>query len=123
MPHYARSGDHGLDRGEFVESASVDPHAGQTYLNKPIWTPDEAGANLNRSGYDWYTNNHGVLDDGVLNFAFYTSRADLFETGYINDAGTAAYSEYFSFLAFTPAQRDAARCARPGCGPADAAGR
>ncbi len=109
LPHEARSGDKGLDRGEFVESASVDPHAGQTYLNKPIWTPDEAAANLNRTGYDWYTNNYGVLDDGVLNFAFYNSRADLFQTGYINDAGTSAFSEYFSFLAFTPAQRDAAR--------------
>ncbi len=110
IDHEGRSGDHPrFDRGEFVSAASIDPLAGGTYNDKPIWSSDEAAAYLNRTGYDWYTNSGGVLDDGVLNFAFFNSQSDFFETGYINDSFTVAFSEYFSFSAFTPAQRDAAR--------------
>lgn len=110
LPHDARSGEHyNVDRGEYVQSISIDPYAGGTYNNKPIWTPDEAGAYLNRTGYDWYTNNGDVLDDGILNFAFFNTQEDFFETGYINDTFTQAFSEYFDFQAMTPAQREAAR--------------
>lgn len=110
LPHDARSGEHySYDRGEYVQSASVDPYAGGTYNDKPIWTADEAGAYLNRTGYDWYTDNGGVLDDGILNFAFFNTQEDFYETGYINDSFTQAFSEFFDFQAMTPAQRDAAR--------------
>lgn len=110
LPDDARSGElFTYDRGEYVEYISIDPEAGGTYRDIPIWTPQEAAAYLNRSGYDWYTNSLGVLDDGVLNFAFFNSQDDFFETGYINDSFTVAFSEYFDFSAFTPAQRDAAR--------------
>lgn len=110
LPHDARSGEHfSYDRGEYVQSASIDPYAGGTYNDKPIWTADQAGAYLNRTGYDWYTDNGGVLDDGVLNFAFFNSQDDFIGTGYINDSFTVAFSEYFDFQAMTPEQRDAAR--------------
>lgn len=110
LPHDARSGGHySYDRGEFVLSASIDPDAGGTYNNKPIWTADEAGAYLHRAGYDWYTDNGGVLDDGVLTFAFFNTQEDFFETGYINDSFTVAFSEFFDFQAMTPEQREVAR--------------
>lgn len=107
-----RSGEDGLhDRGEAVGTASfsLDPFAGQTYGDKPIWDVPTISENLNRSEWDWYTNNKGVLDDGVLNFAFWNSTDDFFGTGYINDTETIAYSEFFYFEAMNEAQRAASR--------------
>lgn len=107
-----RSGEDGLhDRGEAVGTASfsLDPFAGQTYADKPIWDVPTIAENLNRSEWDWYTNNNGVLNDGVLNFAFWNSADDFFGTGYINDTETIAYNEFFYFEAMNDTQRTAAR--------------
>lgn len=98
--------------GEFTidtSAASLDPDAGGTYGDKPIWDVNSISDNLNRTGYDWYTNNGTVLDDGVINFGFWNSQDDFFGSGYINDDFTIAFSEFFDFQAFTPEQRDAAR--------------
>lgn len=105
-------GAHGVerfDRGESVEYISLDPFAGGTYADKPIWDVPTIAENLNRSGWDWYTNFDGQLDDGVLNFAFFNTQADFFDTGYINDNFTIAFSEFFDFQAMTPEQRTASR--------------
>jgi Ca2+-binding RTX toxin-like protein len=98
-------------RGEFVVSDSLDPRAGGTANNLPIWTVTEIVANANRTGYNWNVNNGGVLDDRTLNFSFFNSQDDFFGTGYINEAETIAFNEFFSFEAFTPEQRVAARSA------------
>ena len=69
-------------------AASADPNAGSDADNgKPIWDVPTINENANRSGYDWYTNNYGELDDGVLNFGFWTL-PDLFNSYYVNEAGT-----------------------------------
>ena len=106
----ARS-DHGggfvrFDRGE---AFSLDPQAGGTANDKPIWNLDQIEANLNCTGWDWYTNNYGELDDGTvsLNFGFFADPEDLYPD-YVNDQLTAAFSEYFYFTPFNPAQIAAA---------------
>jgi hypothetical protein len=100
-----------VDRGEYFNAFSLDPQAGGTANNKPIYTIDQITANANRTGYDWYVNNGNVLADGILNFSFFNSQDDFFGTGYLNETQTVAFSEFFYFQAFTPAQRVAARAA------------
>lgn len=98
--------------GEDVSIAfSLDPFAGGTFGTKPIWDVPTINANLNRTGFDWYTNNGTVLADNVLNFGFWNTQNDFFGTGYINDDFDTAFSEFFDFQALNPAQRDAARFA------------
>ena len=100
------------DRGENVEMLSLDPFAGFTYAGKPIWTVPQISANLNRSNYDWYTNNYGELDDGVLNFGFWNSIRELQNSYYVNTDGTIAFNEAYyrrDFSAFTDDQRVMAR--------------
>ena len=109
LPHNALEINERADRGEFVADLSLDPFAGSYYGTKPIWTVEDISANLNRTGYDWYTDNEGALDDNTLNFAFFNVRSDFNTTGYINDSFTVAFSEYFGFVAFTAGQRVAAR--------------
>lgn len=94
------------------EDASLDPKAGGTYRDKPIWDVDTIAENLNRSGYDWYTNNYGELDDGVLNFGFWLNIQELNNSYYVNETGTIAFNEaYYSgdFSPFNAAQQDVAR--------------
>ncbi len=100
-----------VDRGEYFDAFSLDPQAGGTANNKPIYTVDQIAANANRTGYSWYLNNGNVLADGILNFSFFNSQDDFFGTGYLNETQTVAFSEFFSFQAFTPEQRVAARAA------------
>ncbi len=118
-----RSDDTGLhDRGEPVNpTGSLDPYAGDTYRDKPIWDLDQITANLNRTEWDWYTNNPGVLGktDTTINFGFWNTQDDFFGTGYISDDETSAFNEFFYFGgpytgdavngAFSAAQRTAAR--------------
>lgn len=87
---------------------SLDPKAdGGTYRGKDIFNLDEITANLNRTGNDWYTNNYGELDDGVLNFGFWKNIEELNNSYYVNETGTIAFNEaYYSgdFSAFNPEQ-------------------
>jgi hypothetical protein len=93
----------GYDDGGPV-SASLDPKAGTTYANKPIWNVDQIDANFNRSGYDWYTNNYGELQDGVLNYGFWLNKEELANSYYTNVTGTEAFDEYLNFTAFNAGQ-------------------
>ena len=95
-----------------AEDASLDPKAGGTYRDKPIWDVETIAENLNRSGYDWYTNNYGELDDGVLNFGFWLNLQELNNSYYVNETGTIAFNEAYyggDFSPFNAAQQDVAR--------------
>lgn len=105
---------YGRDTGELIgtEAFSLDPFAGGSANGKIIYNVGEVNANLNRSGWDWYTNNYGVLDDGVLNFGFWNNIQELQNSYYVSDNGDFAFSEAFNtaaFSAFTDAQRAVAR--------------
>ena len=96
------------------EDASLDPKAGGEYRDKPIWDLSTIEENLNRSGYDWYTNNYGELKDGVLNFGFWKSLAELENSYYVNADGSTAFNEAYNADAFSPfsaAQQGIARTA------------
>jgi hypothetical protein len=99
--------------GRWVDYTSLDPDAGGTYAGKPIWDVDTIVENLNRTGQDWYTNNYGELDDGVLNFGFWKNFAELSNSYYVNATGTDYFSEAVrdTFSAFNVEQRGAARSA------------
>lgn len=104
-----------------AEGGSLDPYAGGTYRDKPIWDLDQISANLNRTGWSWNLNNPGVLSasDRTINFGFWNTQDDFFGTGYISDDETSAFNEFFYFGgvytgdaivgAFSAAQRTAAR--------------
>lgn len=102
---------HGVNTGEDPEAFSLDPFAGQTYGGKPIWDLTTIEANLNRTGYDWYTNNYGVLADGTLNFGFWKNIQELQNSYYVNATGTDAFLEADPniFSAFTAGQITIAR--------------
>ncbi|MDD1452991.1 M10 family metallopeptidase C-terminal domain-containing protein [Sphingomonas sp. H160509] len=100
---------HQDDNGPNPVAASLDPKAGSTFADKPIWSATQVGEYLNRSGYDWYTNNYGELNDGVLNYGFWLNKDELGNSYYVNIAGTSAYSEYFDFTAFNAGQTDLAQ--------------
>lgn len=101
------------------EAFSLDPFAGGTSNDKPIWDVPTINDNLNRTEWDWYTNNPGVLTqtDNVINFGFWNSQEDFFGTGYISDEFNTAFNEFFLFAdedgnqigAFSAEQRAAAR--------------
>ena len=95
-----------------ASDASLDPNAGGTYRGKPIWDLSQIEANLNRTGYDWYTNNYGELDDGVLNFGFWKNLSELENSYYVNETGTIAFNEAYyggDFSAFNAGQIEVAR--------------
>ncbi len=99
------------DDGRWVDYASLDPDAGGSYAGKPIWDVDTIAANLNRSGNDWYTNNYGVLDDGVLNFGFWKTLQQVQSSYYVSPDGENYFSEADPeiFSAFTDGQVTIAR--------------
>jgi serralysin len=100
------------DRGELADEASLDPNAGGAYRDKPIWNLDQIDANLNRTGYDWYHNNYGELDDGVLNYGFWLNYEELANSYYVNATGSNAFNEAYykdAFSPFTDAQKGLAR--------------
>lgn len=109
--------DDGAYRQDFVnvpspEEQSIDSQAGGTSNGKPIWTYEQAAANLNRSGNSWYLNNYGELDDGVLNFGFWESYDALLSSYYVSDDGTIAFDEAYyggDFSVFNAAQKAATR--------------
>ena len=87
--------------GESPESLSLDPFAGGTANDKIILNVAQVAANLNRSGYSWYLNNYGELDDGVLNFGYWANYEELANSYYVNIDSTSAFSEAFDSAAFS----------------------
>lgn len=106
-------GDVGLDDGEFV---TLDPQGGTTHPNgKPIWTPEQIAAYLNRTGGGFHTGPgagpQSDADLSVIKFGFHTGQQSLIDNGYVYFVGSQgfAFSEYFNFAQFTAAQKDATR--------------
>ncbi|PAX08173.1 M10 family metallopeptidase C-terminal domain-containing protein [Sphingomonas lenta] len=104
------------------DEASLDPSAGGTFNGKPIWTPEQVAAHLNRTGggfADGYRDTANVGrqnnigdDNSVITFGFFNTQQQLFDNGYVyrNASGQlAGLSEYFNFAAFSDAQRAATR--------------
>lgn len=94
------------------EYASADPDAGGTARGLPIFTPEEAAEQLTRRGQNWYLNNYGALDDGVLNFGFWGSYDELASSYYVNTDGSIAFNEAYygaDFSIFSEAQKGLAR--------------
>lgn len=95
--------------------ASLDPLAGGTAYDNPIWTPQQIAAHLNRTQTGWGVGVNGTpgsdADLTTINFGFHNSQTDLINNGYVYElnGGYYAFSEYFNFAPFTEAQRDAAR--------------
>ncbi|PXA94644.1 hypothetical protein DMC47_20435 [Nostoc sp. 3335mG] len=99
---------------DIAESLSLDPFAGQTYANKPIATATQAANILTRSGWNWTYNNYGELNDGVLNYGFWDSYAELYNSYYVNATGTIALDEAYYFEDFSPFSSDQKALARAG---------
>ena len=61
----------------FVEG-SRDSEAGTTAPNgKPIVSAQDGADNLHRSGYDWYFDQYGEAEDGVINYGFWATQAEV----------------------------------------------
>lgn len=111
--------------------ASLDPSAGGTFNNKPIFSLEQVVANLNRTG-GGFANGFGneanngrqnnIGDDAnTITFGFFNKQDQLLNNGYgytANDANgnptDYALDEYFNFASFSEAQRAAAREAMQG---------
>ena len=98
-----------------VDEASLDPLAGGTANNKPIWTPEQIAAYLNRTGGQWGDGTNDMLPQGgdktVITYGFHENQQSLFDNGYVYSSGGGLFglAEYFQFGAFTrsAARRDA----------------
>ncbi len=106
---------HGIDETE-TDHISVDPQGGTTGANgKPIWTPEQIAAYLNRTGGGFHggpqAGPQSDADLSVIKFGFHTSQQSLQDNGYVYFVGANgfAFSEYFNFAEFNAAQKDAAR--------------
>ncbi|QNE33148.1 matrixin family metalloprotease [Sphingomonas sp. NBWT7] len=99
------------DDGRYVSYGSVDPDAGGSLNGKPIWTVDEVADNLVRTGQNWYVNNYGELNDGVLNYGFWKNYGELQNSYYFNATGTDYFAEgeKENFSAFNAGQKGIAR--------------
>jgi len=93
----------------FTLDASLDPDAGGTYADKPIYDLGEITDNLNRTEQSWYLNNYGELEDGVLNFGFWENQEEIANSYYVDATGTFAFSEVSRFVTLNAEQRDLAR--------------
>jgi serralysin len=95
--------------------ASLDPLAGGTANNKPIWTPEQIASYLNRTGGQYGNGPNDLLqrggDTSVITYGFHENQQSLVDNGYVYSRGGQlfAFSEYFQFAAFTSAQRAATR--------------
>jgi Ca2+-binding RTX toxin-like protein len=95
--------------------ASLDPLAGGTANGKPIWTPEQIAAYLNRTGGQWGDGVNDMMptggDKNVITFGFHENQQSLFDNGYVYASGNQLFglAEYFQFAAFNAAQREATR--------------
>ena len=98
-----------------TSDASLDPLAGGTAGTKPIWTPEQIAAYLNRSGGQYGEGPNDLStrsgDPTVITYGFHENQQSLFDNGYVyaRNGQLFAFSEYFQFGAFTEAQRAATR--------------
>ncbi|HEX8448313.1 MAG TPA: M10 family metallopeptidase C-terminal domain-containing protein, partial [Allosphingosinicella sp.] len=108
----------GLNPDDLVSTVdiSVDPQAPTTGSNgKPIWTPQQIAAWLNRTGGGFHggpqAGPQSDADLSVIKFGFHTSQQSLQDNGYVYFVGQNgfAFSEYFNFTQFSDAQKAAAR--------------
>jgi serralysin len=113
-----------IDGGDVISlDANVDGTGG-TISGKPVLTLEQIEANLNRTNYPgtgipgpmWaygtdFMGQNKSGDPGVIQFAFYHSRSELFQIPYVyqQGSGLVGRSEYFGFAPFSAAQQDAAR--------------
>ena len=98
------------------DAGSLDPKTGGTYRGKPIWDVSQIAENLNRSGYDWMTNNYGVYDDGVLNFGFWKNIQELQNSYYVNETGEISFNEAYYADDFSTFNADQMMMARKAIG-------
>lgn len=96
--------------------ASLDPRAGESEYDNPIWTPDQIASHLNRTETGWGVGAKGTSgsdeDLKTINFSFFETQNDLANNGYVYqwfDGSYFAFSEYFNFAKFTEEQRVATR--------------
>lgn len=99
-----------------IHYASADPYAGTIAPNgKPIVSGQDGADNLHRTGYDWYYDQYGVADDGVINFGFWLTQEELEASYYASQTIPDFYSVSYAFpdyfQAFSAAQQDATRLA------------
>jgi len=92
-----------------VDDFSLDPYAGGTYGGKEIWTPEEAGDNLNRYGVNWTFGNNGELSDNVLTYGFWTEAevrdSYYLEPGAVSILADSQYIQRGRFAEFTAEQQ------------------
>ena len=99
-----------------TSDASLDPFAGGTANNKPIWTPEQIASYLNRTSGQWGDGFNDLMtrsgDETVITYGFHENRQSLLDNGYMYTLDSVTYyafSEYFNFATFTEAQRAATR--------------
>jgi serralysin len=102
-----------------TEKASLDTSAGGVFRDKPIWTPDQIAANLNRTGLSWNQDSpanarqQGDTDPSTITFGFFNSQSEMIGQGYTyyvpGNPTLYGIGEIFNFTPFTAAQRSAAR--------------
>lgn len=99
-------------------SASLDPQAGGSVANKPIWSVEQVAAHLNRTGAA-YTDKQtdavqrGDSDIKTITYGFFATQAEMADNGYVYrspaDGNFYGLAEYFNFAAFNDTQKAAAR--------------
>ena len=107
--------DVNVGTGDEPDGASLDPLAGGSANNKPIWSADHIAAYLNRTGGGWGTGANEMMTQGhdpmTITFGFHNDQDSLFDNGYVYASGGRLFglAEYFNFSPFSEEQRDATR--------------
>ena len=98
--------------------ASLDPLAGGTFNNKPIFSAEQVAAHLNRTGAAYTAKptdakQQGDTDITTINFGFFSTQAEMANNGYVYQSPTDGkfygLAEYFNFAPFSDVQKAAAR--------------
>ena len=99
-----------------TSDASLDPLAGGTAGTKPIWSAAQIAAYLNRTSGQFGDGPNDLStrsgDQTIITYGFHENQQSLEDNGYVytlNGVNYFAFSEYFNFATFTPAQRAATR--------------
>jgi serralysin len=98
--------------------ASLDPLAGGTFNNKPIYSVEQVAAHLNRTGAAYTAKptdakQQGDTNVNTITYGFFASLAEMANNGYVYqspaDGRFYGLAEYFNFAAFSDVQKAAAR--------------
>ena len=101
-------------RERFVDGSRDGEAPGPAPNGKPIATAQEAADNLHRSGYDWYFDQYGEAADGVINYGFWETQAQVDASYHRSQTGfgyVVPYGQPGYFQPFTAAQIAAAELA------------